>query len=174
MALPTPTLTELANFSGRLVDDFTPFAAMALGQGALLIGLRMGFTELPTDPTEAQMVKYAVLALGYQLYLEQPYAEVRANPFSSETIGSSSYSKSPVSLKAMTSNPPTGNIWLDFLLRYFYQSGVASSSVSVFENDNVMINSETGQRTVLGPHELITPYMPYEVRSQQTHDVAGH
>lgn len=155
--LQVPTITELALFKGKPTGFYTSFADHALAQAALLLTIRTGLTEMPTDEPNATLAKYAIMDLGNQIYLESPYDVIVAKPFSSETIGSYSYSKSAQAAKNGTS---TGSMWFDLAVEQLSavdgQYDVNSASISLFERDNYYQDAN-GNRFVLGPSELIRP-----------------
>ncbi len=112
--LTPPTVTDLATFTGRPEASFPPFAATALLQSTLLFSFVTGLKEYPADADLAQLAKFAILALADRLVLEQPYVATTNNPFSSETIGSYSYTKSNyVTSVTRNTGGDTGIWWWD-------------------------------------------------------------
>lgn len=164
MAFPTYTVTDLSGFTGRPETSFPlPYTtASALPQATLLFKLATCLTELPTDPDEAATVRFAILEVANALTLSQPYQLTNASPFSSETIGSYSYSK----LAKMVQNGlPTGLGWFDLAVGQLGvcengalgNPGIASDSIGVFEDDatfGLKDGDDSGKRYVLGPAQL--------------------
>lgn len=152
--LPIPTVAELAAFKMRPVGFYTEtYALQAMSQAALLLMLRTGISEMPEDDQEATLVSYAIMDLGNQIYLESPYDEILAKPFSSETIGSYSYSKSA---QAAKNGETTGSMWFDLAISQLSaldgSYDVNSSSISMFER-NDYYQDANGNRYVLGPDD---------------------
>ena len=154
MAYPTPTVEQLADFSGRASNTYTSFAESALLQSALLFTLLTGVTEVPDDADEARLIQYAIVQMADDIYLKQPFAELVVRPMRSETIGSYSYTIDSAAFKAM-SGKPTGLMWWDLALRRIGQETVATSgSIQVFERDgNVWADAE-GRAVLVGPAEV--------------------
>jgi hypothetical protein len=92
--------------------------------------------------------------LGNQIYLESPYDEIKAKPFSSESIGSYSYSKSA---QAAKNGESTGSMWFDLAVDQLSaldgSYDVNSSSISMFERKDLYVGPE-GKRYVLGPDDF--------------------
>jgi hypothetical protein len=152
--LPAPTTAELATFTGRDEASFTAFAAQALAQATLLFRLRTKLTDYPADPDLEQLARMAILEMAYKLYLEQPHSEVLASPFSSETIGSYSYSKSATFLNARQGKD-TGLLWWELAMDELAQAdAVIAQHGSVKIADDLFINLDTDETWILGPREL--------------------
>jgi hypothetical protein len=125
---PAYALNDLAEFSGRDSSEYTRagYVSTAIAQATLLfkLGTCLG-DNWPDDPTKAMLAKNAILAMADAIYLVQPFQAVLSNPFSSETIGSYSYSKVA---GAVMGGLPTGIGWFDLAL----------SQLSVCDlNDNI-------------------------------------
>lgn len=153
--LPIPTVAELAAFKMRPVSFYSEtYALQAMSQAALLLMLRTGISEMPEDEQEATLARYAIMDLGNQIYLESPYDEILAKPFSSESIGSYSYSKSS---QAAKNGEATGSMWFDLAISQLSaldgSYDVNSASISLFERENYY-RDESGDRFVLGPSDL--------------------
>lgn len=155
--LPIPTVAELANFKGKSETFYTSFATQAMAQAALLLSIRTGLTSLPEDESEATLALYAIMDLGNQIYLEAPYDEILAKPFSSESIGSYSYSKSA---QAAQRGEKTTSMWFELALeRLGNEDGdyeVNSGSISVFERAHIYYDTE-GRQYVMGPSDIPNP-----------------
>lgn len=155
--LSVPAVTDLATFTGRDEASFTTFADQALVQATLLFSLRTKIPDYPADADLAALARNAILQMAERIYLEQPYAQARATPYTSETIGSYSYAKGSAAAKARDGQD-TGLFWWDLALDELTEpqmSLVDSGSVSGLERD-IYIDSE-GVRFILGPAELNTP-----------------
>lgn len=149
--LPVPFVSEMATFKGKADSFYTDFAEQALLQATLLLSLRTGLTEMPEGESEALLAKYAIMDLANQIYLETPYDQIIAKPFSSESIGSYSYSKSAQSARRGDS---TGSMWFDLAVEKLSSLDgdydVNSASISMFERNHLYKDAE-GNRYVLGP-----------------------
>lgn len=154
--LPVPTVTQLAEFSGRPESSYSTFAMSALRQATLLMSRRTCLLAMPADADEAEMLKYGILELADDLVLKQPHQETKAKPFSAETIGSYSYSKAAT--RAMQGKD-TGLMWFDMAVRELSVcdaaggGDVSSSSISVFEKKGVTADA-SGRPQFLGPDAL--------------------
>jgi hypothetical protein len=156
---PAFAITDLASFSGRTTAEYTNlgYVASAINQAVLLFQLGTCLEEWPDSPREAMLAKMAVLSMADAIYLAQPWQTVLSNPFSSETIGSYSYSK--VS-GAVLSGLPTGISWFDLavnkLSRCSLDSGIPSGGgIEVFEHDGVFGDGVHENNTrLLGPVNL--------------------
>jgi uncharacterized protein YbaA (DUF1428 family) len=99
--IPVPTLTQLAEYSGRPEVSYTSYAASALIQAVIIFtaateinyGNTSDFAALNSD--DQQLAIYAILAYADWTYLKQPYQQMIANPAMSEVIGDYSFSKPP-------------------------------------------------------------------------------
>lgn len=175
MAYPVPTVEELAAFSGRPVASYTDFAAEALAQATLLFVLVTEVTEPPTDPELRKLVTNAILQMADDIYLKQPFVAVQAKPFSSETIGSYSYSLRQGAV-AFQPDRRTGLFWWDLALAKFIRTdtGMASGSIQVFESTVEFRRTESGALELLGPRD-IEPFpsgFPFDYNIPTTHDPA--
>lgn len=169
VAYPTFDVDDMAEFTGRPEVTFPEHVDEALLQAVFFIKARTKVYEWPADPELQQAFKYAILDLANQMYLERQYDRIKANPLSSETIGSYSYSKSNAATAALYTARPTGLLWLDLLLEMLLEkedaaAGLAThGSVHVFETDDVYQNGRPVQRDpaemwALGPRD--TPEGP--------------
>jgi hypothetical protein len=109
-------VSEISAFSGRPVSEYTnaAYVPMAVAQATLLfkLGTCLG-DSYPDDPTMASLASMAISAMADAIYLVQPFQAILSNPFSSETIGSYSYSKVA---GAVMGGLPTGITWFDLAL----------------------------------------------------------
>ncbi len=154
MALPVPTVAELATFSGRLEATYSAFATQALLQSTLLFSMLTEITDTPSDANEAQMVANAIMEMADHLYLVQPFVEIKAKPFQSETMGSYSYSVGSAASKAM-SGDKTGLLWWDLCLKLLGQkTTITSNEIIVFDRDGNLWTDSTGNTVLVGPAEV--------------------
>lgn len=152
--LPAPTAAELEAFTGR--DTYGPFVDQALAQATLLFSLLTERDSYPDDVKGATLARNAIMEMADRLYLAQPHAEIYASPFQSETIGSYSYAKA---LQQAKNNEPTGLFWWDLALDELTlkdRSIVASSAITVFENDDMYVSDE-GRQAVINPAQFALP-----------------
>lgn len=158
--LPVPTVDDLAAFSGRGVDTYSPFAATVLEQATLLFSVITRRTEMPDDPAQASLLRYAIVEMAGRLYSEQQYADTLASPFQSETIGTYSYSKSATALQAK-SGGATGLLWWDLAVDQLTLPGLSqfgSGSVGGGFEDDLGVNAG-GRRGIRSVDDLEPP--PY-------------
>ncbi len=152
--LPVPTLSYLAQFTGRAEDSFSAFADQALIQATLLFSIVTKREEYPDSEDQEALAINAILEMADRIYLEQPYATYKASPFQSETIASYTYSKGSTVGKARDGQP-TGLFWWDLAideLSLASRSVMSSGSVAAFE-DAVVANAD-GVRFVLSTSDL--------------------
>jgi hypothetical protein len=154
--LPVPTLDYLAQFTGRSLASYSAYAEQALAQAALMFSTVTKLTDLPEDPDQQQLAINGILQMADRLYLEQPYATAKATPYTSESIGSYSYSKGYSATTAKAAKGElTGLFWWDLAVEELSQvqrSLVTSGSVGVFDHD-IRRQASDGRRVVIGPAE---------------------
>ncbi len=126
MALASPTVAELATFSGRATNTFTDYAVEALAQATLLFYLATDLNDYPTDVNLAKLAKNGIMDMADKIYLGQPHRQASASPYQSETIGSYSYSKAATSIKK---GDATGVMWFDLAVNKLKEeiTSIASS-----------------------------------------------
>ncbi len=166
--LPVPTVSFLAQFTGRDIATFTAYADEALLQATLLFSIVTQRTEFPDDEDLESLGVRAILEMADRIYLEQPYAGDRATPFASETIGSYSYAKYASAAARARDGIPTGLLWWDIAvdeLSLAERSIVASGSVSNFERADVWTDT-SGTRYVVGPGDADTETTPLYVNAE--------
>jgi hypothetical protein len=143
---PVPTVTDLAEYTGRPESSFSAFADSALLQAAVVFTT---LTELGADdygsldPDQQQLAQMGIMAMGDYVYLRQPYAQVIANPLNSEVIGSYQYVKpstlEPRNAQALeVTNDSTGVYMFDLAVRALAKRdklmGVYSGAITGFEH----------------------------------------
>ena len=130
------TKQDVATASGNDVSEYTNnFIDEAIIQATLLFRIGTCLGTWPDDVINAQLARYAVLAMADAIYWVQPFQKVLRNPFSSETIGSYSYSKLS---SAVSAGLPTGVSWFDTAVARlgvcdFNPSIPNSGGINVFE-----------------------------------------
>lgn len=157
---PNFTAADLSNFSGRPVSEYTnvSYVTSAIAQAELLfkLGTCLG-GNWPDDPTMASLAQMAVLSMADAIYLVQPFQAVLSNPFSSESIGSYSYSKVA---GAVMGGLPTGITWFDLALGKLsvcdLNDGIpVGGGIEIFEWDATMAPGVLpGNVRMLSPQDL--------------------
>ena len=151
---PSYTISDVATFSGRPEGLYNPaYTPVALANAFLLFKLATCLTEWPEDADHARLASNAVLELAEADVLAQPYKAALASPFSSETIGSYSYSRT---LKRIQSGEPTGMMWFDMAVQYLgvCETGadaVSGGSLQIFDVDLPVYVDSDGSRHAVGP-----------------------
>lgn len=150
---PTYTVEDLSGLSGEAAESYTrpAFVDSALEQATLLFKIATCLNAFPDNPDDALLAKYAILSMADSIYWVQPFQKTLRNPFSSETIGSYSYSKLST---AVSAGLPTGVSWFDVgtsKLSVCDQDGIpAHGGWSVFEENKV---PHGGYGVYLGPSD---------------------
>lgn len=162
MSLVPPTVAQLSDFTGRPESEYSSYAVQALAQASLLMQYATGLDAWPDGDYESQMMLNGILDAADGIYLAQQYKKVNANPFSSESIGSYSYSKMS---SAIQRGEATGLTWFDMAVS---ELGVkhgfeASKGVSVFERDDLAVDAVTGNVFVAGPSNSNKQVFPFDV-----------
>lgn len=135
--LTPPTPQDLADFTGRPAVASNAFAGNALEQAALMFTIGTKLTDYPDEPDKAKLARFAILEMADRLLLEQAYAQIKANPFQSETIGSYSYSRATQTAKTVAQGLKTGLFWWDTAI---YELTVAEQAVSAHGSIKVDID----------------------------------
>lgn len=149
MALASPTVAELATFTGRASNTFGDYAIEALAQATLLFYLATDLVDYPSDSNLAKLAKNGIMALADQLYLSQPYQDALASPYQSESIGSYSYSKA---VKAVKKGDATGIMWFDLAVNKLKAGSAsigATGSIEGMEWDGLG-TSDSGRAKIIG------------------------
>jgi hypothetical protein len=111
---PTLTKKELAAFSGRPEQSYTKYSDQALLQATMLFKIGTCLAALPDNQTEQDLARLAILSMADSIFLSQAYQKAAASPFSSESIGSYSYSKAA---SAVSKGGTTGIMWFDLAVQ---------------------------------------------------------
>lgn len=139
---PTYTVTDLANVSGNDASEYSErpdFVNEALDQATLLFQIGTCLGAFPDSPQDAKLARYAIVSMADAIYWSQPWQKVLRSPFTSETIGSYSYSKLST---AVSAGLPTGVSWFDLAVGRlgvcdFNPSIPNSGGINVFEEHKV-------------------------------------
>jgi hypothetical protein len=137
--LTPPTAADLGQFRGVLFGDSedTSGAEYVLQQATDAFMLMTMLSDTPTDEFELRVYTYAICDLALWLTSHAEHLDEINSPFSSERIGSYSYSKLVAQARK---GEDTGIYWLDLALSYFransgWGSGISISSENVMQPD---------------------------------------
>lgn len=120
MALTPPTVEDLGTFRQEaFASEEEAWAGSVLTQATDALWLFTGMEEYPSDARENRIAKYAIMDLTLWLMAQAEHREEINSPFSSERIGSYSYSK----MQQARSGLETGIYWLDLLFTLLNRSG---------------------------------------------------
>lgn len=153
------TRQMLANHTGRPLVSFPEayVTGSAIPQALLLfkIGTCLASPDELSDDSK-QLVDFAILAMADAIHLSAPYQTALASPFSSESIGSYSYSKVA---GAVQSGIPTGIGWFDIAISELSvcnrdAENFSSGGIEVFEHGAVFGNGTNGNVRIFTPGEL--------------------
>ncbi len=150
---PTYTVTDVSRFTGRAEDEYTDYIDQALEQAVLLFKIGTCLAGFPDDLIDESLAKNGILSMADAIFLVQPFQATLATPFSSETIGSYSYSKLQ---GAVSAGLPTGISWFDLAVGRLSVcddvDGVPfSGGINVHEEYK---NPHGGYGAYLGPAEI--------------------
>lgn len=158
--MPYPEFTKemLANFTGRPLPSFPSFVTnSAIPQALLLFKLGTCLASLDDLSSEnKQLAQFAILAMADAIHLAQPYQSAVASPFSSESIGSYSYSKTA---KAVAKREETNVMWFDLAISELSVCGanddiLTNGGIEVFENDGQFTFGHGGNSRLLSPENF--------------------
>lgn len=152
---PQLDVNDLSEFSGRPSSEYTNagYVATSLTQAILLFKIGTCRTSFPDDPIQGELSTTAILAMAEAIYNAQEYQKVLANPFSSETIGSYSYSKVA---GAVANGLPTGVTWFDLAISTVsvcYLEVSYGGGIEVFEHDGVFVPGSGPNVRLLSPQD---------------------
>jgi hypothetical protein len=120
MALTVPDLLEFTDFSNEPVaPDAVAHVEDILQQATDVIWIFTGIDNDPVDERLARIVKYAIFDLTLWLLTQDAHREEINSPFSSERIGSYSYSK----MQKAKDGEDSGIYWVDMLFRLLRAPG---------------------------------------------------
>ena len=156
MAFPLYVKQDLADFSGRILASYGGYADTAIAQSTLLFKIGTCLADFPQELTEASLAKMGILAMADAVFLNQPYQQQLASPFSTEHIGSYSYSKA---VKAVTVGLDTGIMWFDLAISRLSQCPVndgipMGGGIEVFESTGMLMAGAHDNFRFLGPEDI--------------------
>lgn len=156
MTYPEYTKKNLADFSGRPEQSYTEYSTQAISQAVLLFKIGTCLAGLPEDKTKLELAEMGIMALADSIYLSQQYQAAAASPFSSESIGSYSYSKAA---RAVASGTATGIMWFDLAVSQLSEceqnDGIPTGGgIEVFEWDTTLTAGNNGNLRALGPADI--------------------
>lgn len=167
MEFPTYTVKDLADFVTREEDEFDPTRALTyITQASFLLELATCLNEPPTDQKQLKLWKYAVLDMAMKLYIGADFLTQKWSPFSSESIGSYSYS---IAQSKIQNGEQTGSNWFDMAVGSMgvcdLMGGTGASSsggIEVFEHDGVLVPGQhEGNSRLLSPNDIgYYPHFP--------------
>lgn len=142
MSLTPPTVSQLFSF----LNDDTGFggddawAAEVLCDATRLMQLATGLSAYPDDPALTRVVRNGIMDLAQYLVVQRDNAEEEYTPFSSEHIGSYSYSKALTRAQYNIANKlGTGVFWFDQALQYVFEWQMfGSGSPALVTSEHVM------------------------------------
>jgi hypothetical protein len=109
-----------------------------------LASIATGLTEDPTDDLQLRMLTTGIFAMAHSIFVTSGEdREALYSPFSSERLGSYSYSKSQ---QAVLAGSATGVPEFDSMVRYF------ASIPGIDDNDRVPAFRSTSEKVWTGPY----------------------
>lgn len=156
MPYKTYTKQMLADHTGRPAASFPDgyITASAFPQALLLFKLGTCLAS-PDDlsPDQQQLVDLAILSMADAIHLAAPYQTALASPFSSESIGSYSYSRIAA---AVSQGLPTGVSWFDIAIQ---QLSVCDSldGIPMSMGTDIFGSAEIGRASGSGVTRWLTP-----------------
>lgn len=146
-AYPELTAQDLSSFTGRPAASYPATSVTtALAQARLLFKMSTCLANLPDDEDELSLARYAILSYADFIVLTLPFAKAIASPFSSESLGSYSYSKAAA---AAAKGEKTGLMWFDLAVDRLGvcgdTDGIAEfGGIEMFENDGEFVAGSSG------------------------------
>jgi hypothetical protein len=157
MAYKEYSVQDLATAVMRPSSSFNPATTpTAIAQALLLFKIATCLAAPPEGEIENELVDMAVLHMADAISLSSEYAAASASPFSSESIGSYSYSKAA---KAVSKGETTGIMWFDLAVGKLGVCDDTSSipmggGIEVFERDAAFVKGAHGNIRMLSPKDL--------------------
>lgn len=157
MAFPEFDVAGLAKFTGRPEASFSDYADEALEQALLFFKRATCLTDMPENEDDALVASKAIYQLADYFVLAQPYQEKLAAPFSSESIGSYSYSKM---VNSIVRREKTNLLWFDLAVEELGQCnlnnmvGQTMGGIGAFERDGTVVPQGDGTGYLLGPADV--------------------
>jgi hypothetical protein len=191
--LPLPTVTELAEFTGRPEASYSSYATACIMQAALMLTFHTELTPndwpnlggivgngMTTEDCQ-QLATNGILAMADYLFLRQPFQQVIASPLMNETIGSYSYGKAEAEVARNAAalevtGERTNVVFYDMAVQYLAKrqiaGGVFSGAITVFEDDSfrydnaaLEIREQDGRMVLLGPAMREQFDIPFSISS---------
>ena len=136
MALTPPTIQELETFrnAGAFAAAEVDYVESVMQQATDAIWATTGLEDEPSDPRGQRLLNYAIMQFTLWLMSQDEHRDEINSPYSSERIGSYSYSK----MQGALDGTQTGIFWLDMLFRYLGFFGDDPSLMSWSSSENVM------------------------------------
>lgn len=134
MPLTPPTSTEIALFrnEGDYAADEVPYVNAVAQQATDAVWVFTGLENPPTDPRAARVLKNALIQFTLWVMAQDEHRDEINSPFSSERIGSYSYSK----MQQASRGEETGIFWLDLLFKML-NTGDGAETISWSSSENV-------------------------------------
>ena len=158
MGYPEYNKAGLAAYSGRPALSYTAYADTAISQALLLFKIGTCLASLDDlDDDQKQLASMAIYAMADSIYIAQPYQKAVASPFSSESIGSYSYSKTA---KAVSKGDETGIMWFDLAMDQLSVCGLNDDGIpngggiEMFEHQGVFSEGRGNNVRYLGPEDI--------------------
>lgn len=156
---PSLSASDLSEFSGRDISLYpVAYSETALSQARLLFKIGTCLAALPDDEDQYQLALNAILDMAEWAVLSQPYGAAKASPFTSESIGSYSYSKAVDSVRLKEN---TGRFWFDLAVRELSVCEVNDSSfffggIENMEHQGIFTTGAGGEGNIryLSPSDL--------------------
>lgn len=147
-----PTVDELTVFRNEdaFTEDESAYVDLVLQMATDAVWIFTGMDQDPVDTRLARIVHNAIMGLALWLMAQDEDREAINSPFSSERIGSYSYSKMQ---QAVEQGGNTGIYWLDLLmsaLRRFdspLEGAIMASSEKVFNPEGLTYEQTHRRRT---------------------------
>lgn len=116
-SLVIPTIDDLLDYMQEDDDDVVgEWGDQLLRQAADLFIVATSVTDEPTDTFSVRMKNNAICSLAHWLLVTNDDRDAQYSPFTSERIGSYSYSKA---MQSVTSRQPVGVLWFDTAVQWF-------------------------------------------------------
>lgn len=145
MPLTPPTMDDLAAFTGETYEDVTNEEAdhidTLLQQATDVVWIFTGIDTSPVDARLLRVLNNAIMDLALWLRVQSENRDEVNSPFSSERIGSYSYTKMQQAQSGANGvGDGSGLYWLDLLFRLITDSvneGAWTTSENIFNPDNL-------------------------------------
>jgi len=161
-----PTVSEFASFwgQGAPIEDATwdADAASVLQQSVDLLYLTTRIVDVPKEPHQARLVKYAIMDMAIYLHVSGADVVENYSSFSGERLGSYSYSK----VLKQAERGETGVFWWDALVGAFILGEFNDAATLIIEGEQVF---HRGYSTPMGD-ELLLHAAPLPFGVSQAHD----